>query len=248
VDGTTISSGSSSKITLNESVDITGTLQVNDINSADSSAIQINDGVNVSGILTVNNTMAVNSVNGITTTATTFPIVNTTATTVSLAGASTTLNIANGLTGAVAQTVGIANGTNTGTKTIAIGTSGSTTNLTLGVAAGGTTTINSATVVGASATQALYNTTASTINFAGAATALNVGATTGTMTINNPTVVGSQTTQNLFSSRAANTTYTNSSGRPIMVYIRANITAVGNVVVLLVNNAVNNVGANAAAN
>jgi hypothetical protein len=54
VDGTTISSGSSSKITLNESVDITGTLQVNDINSADSSAIQINDGVNVSGTLTAN--------------------------------------------------------------------------------------------------------------------------------------------------------------------------------------------------
>jgi hypothetical protein len=54
VDGTTISSGSSSKITLNESVDITGTLQVNDINSADSSAIQINDAVNVSGTLTAN--------------------------------------------------------------------------------------------------------------------------------------------------------------------------------------------------
>ena len=51
VDGTTISSGSSSKITLNESVDITGTLQVNDINSADSTAIQINDSVNISGTL-----------------------------------------------------------------------------------------------------------------------------------------------------------------------------------------------------
>ena len=52
VDGTTISSGSSSKITLNESVDITGTLQVNDINSADSSAIQINDSLNASGTIT----------------------------------------------------------------------------------------------------------------------------------------------------------------------------------------------------
>jgi len=61
VDGTTISSGSSSKITLNESVDITGTLQVNDINSADSTAIQINDGVNVSGTLTAN-TFVTNSI------------------------------------------------------------------------------------------------------------------------------------------------------------------------------------------
>jgi hypothetical protein len=61
VDGTTISSGSSSKITLNESVDITGTLQVNNINSADSSAIQINDAVNVSGLLTANAGLTINN-------------------------------------------------------------------------------------------------------------------------------------------------------------------------------------------
>jgi hypothetical protein len=49
VNGTTISSDDSSKITISENVDITGTLQVNEINSADSTAIQINDGVNISG-------------------------------------------------------------------------------------------------------------------------------------------------------------------------------------------------------
>ena len=48
----------------------------------------------------------------------------------------------------------------------------------------------------------MFNTTATTVNFAGAATALNVGATTGTITFNNPTVVGSQTTQNVFNTTA----------------------------------------------
>ena len=55
VNGTTVSSDDSTKITLAESVDITGTLnvstvEINNISSADSSAIQINDGVNISGI------------------------------------------------------------------------------------------------------------------------------------------------------------------------------------------------------
>jgi hypothetical protein len=44
----------------------------------------------------------------------------------------------------------------------------------------------------------LVNTTATTVNFAGAATTINAGATTGTLTLNNPTVVGSQTTVNLW--------------------------------------------------
>jgi hypothetical protein len=54
VNGTTVSSDDSTKITLAESVDITGTLnvstvEINNISSADSSAIQINDGVNIAG-------------------------------------------------------------------------------------------------------------------------------------------------------------------------------------------------------
>lgn len=53
VNGTTISSTDSTKITLAESVDITGNLSTNSINSNDSSAIQINDAVNISGALSV---------------------------------------------------------------------------------------------------------------------------------------------------------------------------------------------------
>jgi len=53
------------------------------------------------------------------------------------------------------------------------------------------------TLVG-SATLTLFNTASTTVNFAGAATTIGIGATTGTLTLNNPTVVGSQTTVNLF--------------------------------------------------
>ena len=58
VNGTTISSDDSSKITLAESVDVTGTLSaatihVNLLQSDDSTAIQINDSVNMSGTLHV---------------------------------------------------------------------------------------------------------------------------------------------------------------------------------------------------
>ena len=58
VNGTTISSDDSSKITLAESVDVTGTLRTNtlDVNflqSTDSSAIVINDSVNITGALSV---------------------------------------------------------------------------------------------------------------------------------------------------------------------------------------------------
>ncbi len=71
VNGTTISSDDSSKITLAEAVDITGTLTtptasvtgtlttpnliVNNISSSDSTVVQINDGLNISGGLTVGN-------------------------------------------------------------------------------------------------------------------------------------------------------------------------------------------------
>jgi len=48
----------------------------------------------------------------------------------------------------------------------------------------------------------LINTTATTVNFARAATALTMGATSGTTTIQSPTLVGSQTTQNLYNTVA----------------------------------------------
>jgi hypothetical protein len=68
-----------------------------------------------------------------------------------------------------------------------------------GITAGGTVAINaSGGITTDQTTFPIVNTTATTVNFAGAATAINAGATTGTLTVNNPTVVGSQTTVNLW--------------------------------------------------
>jgi hypothetical protein len=93
--------------------------------------------------------------------------------------ASSTTNLSTGATG-------------TGnTKTVNIGTggaAGSTTNVNIGSSVAGSTTINSGTVVGANTTQAVFNTTATTVNAFGAATTLALGASTGTATIANPTV------------------------------------------------------------
>lgn len=70
---------------------------------------------------------------------------------------------------------------------------------------------------------------------------------TGTLTA--PQIFGQgQTWQALAGSRALGTTYTNSTNRPIMVYVRCTISSIGNVVVLTINSAVNNVGGNASAN
>ena len=48
----------------------------------------------------------------------------------------------------------------------------------------------------------IVNSTATTVNIGGAATAVNIGAITGTLTVNNPTVVGSQTSLTLFNTTA----------------------------------------------
>ena len=48
----------------------------------------------------------------------------------------------------------------------------------------------------------IVNSTATTVNLGGAATAVNIGAITGTLTVNNPTVVGSQTSLTLFNTTA----------------------------------------------
>jgi hypothetical protein len=58
INGTTVSSNDSSLITINDNVDVIGTLttptiQTNNISSADSSAIQINDAVNVAGNINI---------------------------------------------------------------------------------------------------------------------------------------------------------------------------------------------------
>jgi hypothetical protein len=47
-------------------------------------------------------------------------------------------------------------------------------------------------------TMNIVNDTVTTLNLAGAATAINIGTSSGTVTIKNPTIVGTQTTQNLW--------------------------------------------------
>jgi hypothetical protein len=59
----------------------------------------------------------------------------------------------------------------------------------MGDATTATTTIRGATLVGNTATQNLFNTTATTLNLGGAATTLSIGAVTGTATINNANTV-----------------------------------------------------------
>lgn len=70
---------------------------------------------------------------------------------------------------------------------------------TSGITASGAIAVNTTSGITTNQTTIpLVDTTATTVNFAGAATSLNAGATTGTLTLNNPTVVGSQTTVNLW--------------------------------------------------
>jgi hypothetical protein len=77
---------------------------------------------------------------------------------------------------------------------------------TLGVTGDTTLTANLAVNGGALTTTAgtfdLLDSTATTVNAFGAATIIDLGATSGTLTINNPTVVGSQTTQAVFNTTA----------------------------------------------
>jgi hypothetical protein len=79
----------------------------------------------------------------------------------------------------------------------------------LGASAGTTTTIRGGTLVGNQAIQNIFNATATTVNFAGAATTLNVGGATGNSTANiavSDPGVGNTKTINIGTSGGANTT------------------------------------------
>jgi hypothetical protein len=115
---------------------------------------------------------------GINAASTTMALFDTTATTVNAFGDTTTLNL--GYDSTAASTTNISTGAvaNATTKTVNLGTggaAGSTTNVNIGSSVGGTTTINSGTLVGAATTQNVFDTVATTINFAGAATTGNFG-------------------------------------------------------------------------
>jgi hypothetical protein len=150
-------------------LDISGTyLTFIYVSSTTNWRMQLTPSPPVTGTGSGNNVLATSPTmtTSILTDSTSFSLLNTTATTINFAGAATTLNI----------------GASTGTLTL------NNSSVTIGASAG-TLTINPSTVVGTQTTQALWNTTATTINFAGAATTLNIGASTGTTSIKNNTSV-----------------------------------------------------------
>jgi uncharacterized protein YunC (DUF1805 family) len=127
--------------------------------------------LNATGAATLSSTLAVNGAS-LTTTQTTFNLVNATASTLNIGGAATALNI-----GASSGTLTIGNPTITGTNATALNLNGA-----------------SPVIATTSTTASVFNTNATTLNIGGAATALNLGASTGTTTVNNNlTVTGSLT-------------------------------------------------------
>ena len=155
--------------------------------------IHIGAGAFISGDETITGNLAVNGGN-ITTTATTFNLVNTTATTVNFAGSGTAITI-----GATTGYTRI-NSTNNASSTITgalqvIGGVGVGQDLFVGGSEillgdlevrGGDITTNQTTFN-------LLNATASTINFAGAGTAITIGTTTGYTEIKNATTITNTT-------------------------------------------------------
>jgi hypothetical protein len=151
-------------------IDITGSLDVDNV-SVDGNTIST---TNTNGKLTLapNGTGVVEvDSDALTTTETTFNLVNATATTVNFAGAATTLSI----------------GAGTGTATI----NNTNTVVTGDLAVNGGDLTTSATTFN------LLNTTATTVNFAGAGTAITIGAaSSGTTTVRNDLVVSGDTAVN----------------------------------------------------
>lgn len=167
---------------------------------------------NLSSITSVGTLSSLNVTSPITTSSTTFNLLNTNATTVTAFGAATTLTLGN----ANNSTINIGNGSGVtlnigtgslfgGTKNINIGTNGtfgsSTINIGNGLAdvtitggpgktisLGGVYSpqiaINGGTITTNSTSVYLFNTTATTVNAFGAATTINMGASNGTTVIN----------------------------------------------------------------
>jgi lipopolysaccharide export system protein LptA len=122
---------------------------------------------------TFSGTIAANASGGITTTQTTFPLVNTTATTVNAFGASTSTTI----------------GASTGTHTV--------NNATVTLANATALNINGTSpgiLTSSTGTASVFNTNALTGNLFGAATSISIGASSGTLTIGNATITGTNAT------------------------------------------------------
>ena len=163
------------------------------------------------------------TVSAITTPAATFSLVDTNATTVEFAGAGTTINVGSDAVSTTTNlknaTVNIGNGTVSAITTPAtsfnlvnttateVDFAGDGTTINIGSATSGTTSLKNTTLAVGSGTSSsittpaatfdLINTTATTVNFAGAATEINVGsALPGTTTINHDLVVAGTITFN----------------------------------------------------
>ena len=116
------------------------------------------------GAITTTGTLALNAAGGITTDQTTISLVDATATTVNAFGASTATTI-----GATTGTHTIRNATVTLSNATALNINGASPGI----------------VTSSSGTAAVFNTNALTGNLFGAATTVNIGASTGTTTVNN---------------------------------------------------------------
>jgi len=155
-------------------------------------SVQVGTNVDVQSGLTVRGNAFISGgpVGSVRTDATSFNVLNDTATTVNAFGAGTLNTI-----GATSGTLVLNNPTVVGSQSTqnVFNANATTVNAfqaatTLNVGANsGTLTIGNPTVVGTQTTQNLYNSTATTLNFAGAATTISLGAATGTTTFNSTT-------------------------------------------------------------
>jgi len=152
---------------------------------------------------------------GVTTSSTTFSLYNTTATTINAFGAATTISIG-ASTGGGNSRGGVTTINNDLTVSGNLTINGTTTTTNTETV----TSINSTGAIGANSSLGittnqtiipLLNTTATTINFGGAATALNIGASTGTTTVNNGLTVTGTATLNGSTSVNGNMTYATST-------------------------------------
>ena len=179
----------------------------------------------------------VDSTATISTIKTTFNLVNTTATTVNIAGAGNFVNIGNPVGTALIRNQNVlgVNSTQylwTGTATT-IYFASSATEIDIG-AATGLMTINNPTVAGINTTQTLFDTTATTMNFARTASFFNAGANTGIATIGNPIVQGTQETQWLWTTTAT-TVYFASAATELDIGANTGVLTVNNPTVAGIN-------------
>ena len=180
------------------------------IGSAVSGTTTINYDANVKHDLTVDGDVQVKG-GDITTNQTTFNLVNTTATTLNIGGASTATAIGSAVSGTttinydanvkhdltVDGDVQVKGGDLTTNQTTfnllnatatTINAFGAATAITVGASGANTFTLNHNILVGSQTTQNVFNTTATTVNAFGAATTIGIGANTGTLTLNNAIV------------------------------------------------------------